>query len=152
MVAGSRPNASATVSAPDLFRTPSLRNSRVWTFSTVFGAMPSARAVCRIECPLARDRRMSVSRDVRSGSPPVPGTGSSHLACTTPISGRIGPSQVTQGAYVQASAATLMATIQQIERGEIDQAALQAFTLMLDQARSAIADRRIVLLASPAQA
>jgi TRAP-type uncharacterized transport system substrate-binding protein len=46
----------------------------------------------------------------------------------------------------------LQATIQQIERGEIDQAALQAFTLMLDQARSAIADRRIVLLASPAQA
>jgi hypothetical protein len=44
---GSRPNASATARAPDLFRTPSLRNSRVCTFSTVFGAMPRARAVCR---------------------------------------------------------------------------------------------------------
>ena len=41
--------ASATASAPDLFRTPSLRNSRVCTFSTVFGAIPSTRAVCRIE-------------------------------------------------------------------------------------------------------
>src|SRR6267154_498274 len=32
----------------------------------------------------------------------------------SPIAGRIGPSQVTQGAYVQASAATLMATGQRI--------------------------------------
>lgn len=46
----------------------------------------------------------------------------------------------------------LQAIIQQIERGEIDQTALQAFTMALDQARSAIADRRVVLLASPAQA
>ena len=37
-----------------------------------------------------------------------------------PISGRIGPSLVTQGAYVQASAATLMATIQQIDPIYVD--------------------------------
>src|SRR3982074_1643252 len=54
-VPGSRPKASATASAPGLLRTPSLRNRRVWTFSTVFGAIPSTRAVCRIECPMARD-------------------------------------------------------------------------------------------------
>jgi membrane fusion protein (multidrug efflux system) len=37
-----------------------------------------------------------------------------------PISGRVGPSLVTQGAYVQASAATLMATIQQIDPIYVD--------------------------------
>jgi len=37
-----------------------------------------------------------------------------------PISGRIGPSLVTQGAYVQTSAATLMATIQQINPIYVD--------------------------------
>ena len=34
---------------------------------------------------------------------------------TSPISGRIGLSQVTEGAYVQAGTATLMATIQQLD-------------------------------------
>src|SRR5258706_6693989 len=38
----------------------------------------------------------------------------------SPISGRIGPSQVTQGAYVQASAATPMATVQQIDPIYVD--------------------------------
>jgi membrane fusion protein (multidrug efflux system) len=37
-----------------------------------------------------------------------------------PIAGRIGPSLVTQGAYVQASAATLLATIQQIDPINVD--------------------------------
>ena len=37
-----------------------------------------------------------------------------------PIPGRIGPSLVTQGAYVQASAATLMATVQQIDPIYVD--------------------------------
>jgi membrane fusion protein (multidrug efflux system) len=38
----------------------------------------------------------------------------------SPISGRIGPSLVTQGAYVQASAATPMATVQQIDPIYVD--------------------------------
>src|SRR5256885_9164829 len=38
----------------------------------------------------------------------------------SPITGRIGPSQVTQGAYVQASGATLMATVQQIDPVYVD--------------------------------
>jgi membrane fusion protein (multidrug efflux system) len=37
-----------------------------------------------------------------------------------PIAGQIGPSLVTQGAYVQASAATLLATIQQIDPIYVD--------------------------------
>lgn len=38
----------------------------------------------------------------------------------SPIAGRVGPSLVTQGAYVQASAATPMATIQQIDPIYVD--------------------------------
>ncbi len=38
----------------------------------------------------------------------------------SPITGRIGPSQVTQGAYVQGNAATLMATVQQIDPMYVD--------------------------------
>src|ERR1700736_5502325 len=38
----------------------------------------------------------------------------------SPISGRSGPSLVTEGAYVQASAATLMATVQQIDPVYVD--------------------------------
>ena len=43
-----------------------------------------------------------------------------YTSVVSPITGRIGPSLVTQGAYVQASAATLMATIQQIDPIYVD--------------------------------
>jgi membrane fusion protein (multidrug efflux system) len=39
---------------------------------------------------------------------------------TSPITGRIGVAQVTQGAYVQGSAATLLATVQQIDPMFVD--------------------------------
>jgi membrane fusion protein, multidrug efflux system len=39
---------------------------------------------------------------------------------TSPIAGRIGISQVTEGAYVQATEATLLATVQQIDRVYVD--------------------------------
>jgi membrane fusion protein (multidrug efflux system) len=39
---------------------------------------------------------------------------------TSPITGRIGLSQVTEGAYVQTSTATLLATVQQIDRVYVD--------------------------------
>ena len=38
----------------------------------------------------------------------------------SPIAGRIGISQVTEGAYVQAGAATLLATVQQLDRVYVD--------------------------------
>jgi membrane fusion protein (multidrug efflux system) len=41
---------------------------------------------------------------------------------TAPVSGRIGLSQVTPGAYVQASAATLMTTVQQLDPVYVDMA------------------------------
>jgi len=50
---------------------------------------------------------------------------------TSPISGRIGLSQVTEGAYVQAGAATLLATVQQLDPLYVDltQSSTEAFNL-----------------------
>lgn len=55
---------------------------------------------------------------------------------TAPVSGRIGRSAVTEGAYVQASTATLMATIQQIDRVYVDitQSAAELLKLRRDLA------------------
>ena len=43
-----------------------------------------------------------------------------YTSVTSPIAGRTGPSLVTQGAYVQGSAATLLATVQQIDPIYVD--------------------------------
>jgi membrane fusion protein (multidrug efflux system) len=54
----------------------------------------------------------------------------------SPIAGRSGPSLVTQGAYVQASAATLMATVQQIDPIYVDltQSSIEGLKLRRDVA------------------
>jgi len=59
-----------------------------------------------------------------------------HTDVASPIMGRIGPSAVTEGAYVQASAATLMATVQQIDPIYVDlnQSSLQGLQLRRDVA------------------
>jgi membrane fusion protein, multidrug efflux system len=60
--------------------------------------------------------------DVASGKAAV-ATAKINLGYTdvvSPITGRTGPSLVTQGAYVQASAATLMTTVQQIDPIYVD--------------------------------
>ena len=43
-----------------------------------------------------------------------------YTAVTSPISGRIGRSAVTEGAYVQAGQATLLATVQQLDPIYVD--------------------------------
>jgi hypothetical protein len=43
----------------------------------------------------------------------------------------------------------LRTTLQQAEKDSLDQSALGAFTLALDQARQAIAERRAILAAAP---
>lgn len=43
-----------------------------------------------------------------------------YTTVTSPVSGRIGRSAVTEGAYVQASAATLLATVQQLDPVYVD--------------------------------
>ncbi len=63
-----------------------------------------------------------VEADIAAGRAAVQ-TARINLEYTTvaaPISGRIGRSLVTEGAYVQQSAATLMATIQQLDRVYVD--------------------------------
>ncbi|HEY6642687.1 MAG TPA: efflux RND transporter periplasmic adaptor subunit [Povalibacter sp.] len=67
---------------------------------------------------------------------------------TTPISGRIGPALVTQGAYVQLSEATLMATIQKIDPIYVD---LNQTSVEGLQLRQDVADGRLKL-AGPDQA
>src|SRR2546425_1689509 len=59
-----------------------------------------------------------------------------YTSVLSPITGRIGVSQVTQGAYVQASAATLMATVQQIDPIYVDltQASVEGLQLRRDVA------------------
>ena len=54
----------------------------------------------------------------------------------SPITGRIGTSQVTQGAYVQASGATLLATVQQIDPIYVDlnQSSVEGLQLRRDVA------------------
>lgn len=43
-----------------------------------------------------------------------------YTTVTSPVAGRIGISQVTEGAYVQSSSATLLATVQQLDRVYVD--------------------------------
>jgi len=59
-----------------------------------------------------------------------------YTSVTSPITGRIGPSLVTQGAYVQASTATLMATVQQTDPIYVDlnQASVEGLRLRSDVA------------------
>jgi membrane fusion protein (multidrug efflux system) len=70
----------------------------------------------------------------------------------SPIKGKIGPSAVTEGAYVQASAATLLATVQQIDPIYVDlnQSSLQGLQLRRDIASGKVkldgADRAKVAL------
>src|ERR1700694_3028348 len=59
-----------------------------------------------------------------------------YTSVSSPIKGRIGPSAVTQGAYVQASAATLMATVTQLDPIYVDlnQSSVQGLQLRRDVA------------------
>lgn len=60
----------------------------------------------------------------------------SYTNVVSPVTGRIGVSQVTEGAFVQASAATLMATVQQIDPIYVDlnQSSLAGLQLRQDVA------------------
>jgi membrane fusion protein, multidrug efflux system len=64
----------------------------------------------------------SFEADVLSGEAAVK-TARINLAytkVTSPVAGRIGISQVTEGAYVQATSATLLATVQQLDKVYVD--------------------------------
>ena len=76
----------------------------------------------------------------------------SYTTVTSPVSGRIGRSAVTEGAYVQQAQATLLATVQQLDPMYVDltQSSAEALRLRRDLAegklRSAGKDRALVSL------
>jgi membrane fusion protein (multidrug efflux system) len=82
----------------------------------------AANAVSKQDYDNAVATQGQAAADVASGKAAVD-TAQINLGYTdvvSPITGRIGVSQVTPGAYVQASAATLMATVQQLDPVYVD--------------------------------
>jgi membrane fusion protein (multidrug efflux system) len=81
-----------------------------------------SRAISKQDYDDAAANQGSFDADVVSGRAAVQ-TAQINLGytkVTSPVSGRIGISQVTEGAYVQESAATLLATVQQLDKVYVD--------------------------------
>jgi membrane fusion protein (multidrug efflux system) len=98
----------------------------------------AGNAVSKQEYDNAVAAQGQAAADVASGKAAVQ-TAKINLGYTdvaSPITGRIGTSQVTQGAYVQASAATLMSTVQQIDPIYVDlnQSSVEGLQLRRDVA------------------
>lgn len=103
-----------------------------------YKVLVSANAVSKQDYDNAVSTQGQAAADVATGKAMV-ATAQINLGYTSvvsPITGRIGPSLVTQGAYVQASAATLMATIQQIDPIYVDltQSSVEGLQLRRDAA------------------
>ncbi len=87
-----------------------------------YDALFKASAISRQELEDVEAALQVALADVAAGKAAVQ-TASINLEYTqvfSPISGRIGSSQVTEGAYVQSGQATLLATVQQIDRLYVD--------------------------------
>ncbi len=87
-----------------------------------YKTLVAANAVSKQDYDNAVASQGQAEADVASGRAAVE-TASINLgytAVTSPITGQIGKSQVTPGAYVQASAATLLSTVQQIDPVYVD--------------------------------
>jgi membrane fusion protein (multidrug efflux system) len=109
-----------------------------------YQVLVAANAVSQQDYDNAVAAQGQAAADVATGKASV-ATAQINLGYTSvasPITGRIGPSLVTQGAYVQASAATLMATVQQIDPIYVDlnQASVESLRL-----RSEVASGRLKL-------
>jgi membrane fusion protein (multidrug efflux system) len=103
-----------------------------------YQVLVSANAVSQQDYDNAVSARQQAAADVATGNAAV-ATAQINLGYTnveSPITGRIGLSLVTQGAYVQASAATLMTTVQQIDPIYVDlnQASVEGLRLRSDVA------------------
>jgi membrane fusion protein (multidrug efflux system) len=87
-----------------------------------YKALVGANAVSKQDYDNAVSAQGQAAADVAAGKAAVDVARISlgYTNVVAPIAGRIGPSLVTQGAYVQASAATLLATIQQIDPIYVD--------------------------------
>jgi membrane fusion protein (multidrug efflux system) len=94
-----------------------------------YKALLDSRAISKQEYDDALASQRMGEADVQSGHAEVQ-SGAAAVATarinldytkvTSPIAGRIGISQVTEGAYVQTTEATLLATVQQIDRVYVD--------------------------------
>jgi len=95
-------------------------------------------AVSRMDYDNAVSARGQAAADAASGKAAIE-TAKINLGYTSvasPISGRAGVSQVTVGAYVQASQATLMTTVQQIDpiKVDVNQSSVEGLRLRRDHA------------------
>lgn len=87
-----------------------------------YSELVEAHAVSKQEYDNAMASQKASEADVAAGRAAVE-TAAINLGYTTvtsPVSGRIGRSAVTEGAYVQASQATLLATVQQLDPAYVD--------------------------------
>ncbi|AJK48465.1 efflux RND transporter periplasmic adaptor subunit [Burkholderia plantarii] len=101
-----------------------------------YKVLVAANAVSKQDYDNAVASAGQAAADVASGKAAVD-TAQINLGYTdvlSPISGRVGISQVTPGAYVQASAATLMSTVQQLDPMYVDltQSSLDGLKLRQD--------------------
>jgi membrane fusion protein (multidrug efflux system) len=82
----------------------------------------ATRAISKQDYDDALANQRTFDADVLSGKAAVQTAriNLEYTRVTSPIAGRIGISQVTEGAYVQASAATLLATVQQLDQVYVD--------------------------------
>jgi len=104
-----------------------------------YQVLVAANAVSQQDYDNAVSAQQQAAADVATGKAAVATAGINlgYTSVASPISGRIGLSLVTQGAYVQASAATLMSTIQQIDPIYVDlnQASVEGLRLRNDVAK-----------------
>ncbi len=82
----------------------------------------AAKAISKQEYDDAQANQRTYDADVLSGKAAVQSAriNLDYTKVTSPVSGRIGISQVTEGAYVQAANATLLATVQQLDQVYVD--------------------------------
>ncbi len=98
-----------------------------------YAELVEARAVSKQEFDNAVASQKAYEADVAAGRAAVD-TAAINLGYTSvvsPVSGRIGRSAVTEGAYVQAGQATLLATVQQLDPSYVDVAQSSAELLRL---------------------
>jgi membrane fusion protein (multidrug efflux system) len=103
-----------------------------------FQKLVASNAVSRQDYDNALASQGQASADVASGHASVRSAGINlgYTDVTAPITGRVGIAVVTEGAYVQAGQATLMATVQQIDPIYVDltQSSVQGLRLRQDLA------------------
>ena len=115
----------------------SLANAQ--TTADRFAALVQSNAISKQDYDNATAQAKAAAADVAAATAAVDNAqiNLSYTKVYAPIAGRIGVSQVTEGAYVQAAAATLLATVQQLDPIYVDITQPSRASLALDSARAA---------------